>query len=192
MKAALALLANPSLYHTAADITLDAHRVSGLGFEVNRLPYHVSLKQTFKINHLPQLEQFCRRYARTLSPVMASFKKLTLWPSSVFGYQSGVLVVEAEKSEVLAAMHNGLNQALEKAFGSSPADFDGDAYTFHMTVAIGGKPYECYERAYAQLSSDKSRYLFQAEFKEIGLFYYDSDQITPGSYFCYRRYKIGA
>ncbi len=65
------------------------------------------------------------------------------------------------------------------------AAFDGDIYTFHMTIALVGKPYENYQKALNLL--DKKEYNMEVIFNQLGLLYYDDDSIKPGTYFCYKK-----
>ena len=53
-----------------------------------------------------------------------------------------------------------------------------------MTFAIGGADYESYQKAYDALK--KSDYRQICRFSKLGLLYYDDDNITPGTYFCYK------
>ena len=98
------------------------------------------------------------------------------------------MALKAEKSEELFDLHKRLNNELEKTFGKSPADHDGDDYAFHMTIAIGGKPFTSYQKAYELL--DKKTYNIDTVFDQLGLLYYDNDDIKPGSYFCYKRLSL--
>jgi len=66
---------------------------------VTRLPFHLSLKQPFIINNLDEFESFFDAYSKILKPVTIHFKELIAWPNSVFGYESGVLVLKAEKNK---------------------------------------------------------------------------------------------
>ena len=52
-----------------------------------------------------------------------------------------------------------------------------------MTFAIGGADYESYQRAYDKLIKSDYNQIFR--FSKLGLLYYDDDDITPGTYFCY-------
>ena len=57
-----------------------------------------------------------------------------------------------------------------------------------MTIAIGGKSYSDYEKVLGELR--KRNLDFNAVFNELALFYYDSDEIKPGTYYCYKRVKL--
>lgn len=53
-----------------------------------------------------------------------------------------------------------------------------------MTFAIGGAEYVSYQRAYDELIKSDYNQIFR--FSKLGLLYYDDDDITPGTYFCYK------
>lgn len=188
MKATFVLIASNEIENMAKKVMLEAHQKGGLGFEMARLPHHVSLKQPFIIDDLDEIERYFDEFVSTMKPISVNFEEITLWPSKVFGYDSGVMVIQAEKTKELYDLHIRLNKELEERYGLCPAEFDGEAYTFHMTLAIGGKPFENYQKAYELL--DKKVYDQEVEFNQLGLLYYDSDTITPGTYFCYKRVFI--
>ena len=188
MKATFVLIANNETENMGRKIMLEAHRKGDLGFEMARLPHHVSLKQPFKINDIDEIERYFDEFASTIKPITVNFTEVALWPSKVFGYDSGVMVIKAEKSDELYNLHKRLNKELEERFGACPAEFDGDAYTFHMTFAIGGQPFENYKKAYDLL--EKKEYYEEVKFDQLGLLYYDNDNFVPGTYFCYKRIYI--
>lgn len=53
-----------------------------------------------------------------------------------------------------------------------------------MTFAIGGVPYENYEKAYNTMKQEN--YEKECVFDKLGFLYYDDDSIRAGSYFCYK------
>ena len=188
MKATIVLIANNQTSNMAGKLLLDANKIVDLGYEMTRLPFHVSLKQPFIINDLDEFEEFFDDYSKTVKAVNVHFEKLITWENSVFGYDSGVMVLRAEKTEELANMHQELNHQLEEKFGTCQAAFDGAEYQFHMTIAIGGKSYSNYEKIYEELR--KRDLNFNSIFNELALFYYDSDEIKPGTYYCYKRVNL--
>jgi 2'-5' RNA ligase len=188
MKATIVLLADNETSNTASRLLLDANEIGKLGYELTRLPFHVSLKQPFSIKNISEFEKFFDKYSKQLRPVEVHFKELIAWKSSVFGLESGVLVLKAEKTRELSMLHENLNKKLEEELGLCKADFDGDAYSFHMTISLGNKPYSEYEKV-ASAMRDRS-FDFTALFSELGLFYYEGDTIELGKYFCYKRVSI--
>jgi 2'-5' RNA ligase len=187
MKATFVLLANNDTENYARKLMLKAHKIAGMGFEMSRLPHHVSLKQPFIIKDLEEIEEFFDTFAKSLTPIKVKFENMVAWPSSVFGYESGVLVLQAEKSIEINAIQERLNKELDERFGACPAEHDDD-YTFHMTITIGGSSFSTYEKALIDLGKVESA--FEAEFNELGLLYYDDDSFKPGTYCCYKRVSL--
>lgn len=184
MKATIVLIADNEAENYGRKLMLDAHRAGRLGFEMARLPQHVSLKQPFSISSLEEMEKFFDEFAGEQSPVEIQFDELEMYPSNVLGgLPSGCISIRVKESEKLKEMQKTLFQKLEERFGSCPAEHD-DNYVFHMTIAIGGAPYENYLTAYEALS--KKNYHRSFAFSKIGLLYYDDDNIQPGTYFCYK------
>jgi len=166
---------------------LKVYKTDGMEFEMSRLPHHVSLKQPFFIKNLEEIEEFFDTFTKSLSPIKVKFEKMVAWPSSVFGYESGVLVLQAEKSIEVNAIQASLNNELYEKFGECPAGHDDD-YTFHMTIAIGGSSFSTYEKVLVEFGKVESA--FETEFNELGLLYYDDDSFKPGTYCCYKRVSL--
>lgn len=183
MKATIVLIANHEAENFGRRMMLSAHRAGNLGFEMARLPQHVSLKQPFRIPSLEEFEEFFDEFAKKVKKVTIRFADINVFPSNVFGYDSGCIFLNAETSSELLSYQKLLFIQLDKHFGNCPADHDGD-YTFHMTVAIGGAPYTNYMIAEKELQ--KLEYKRECIFDKLGLLYYDDDAIKPGTYFCYK------
>ncbi|MDE5555346.1 MAG: 2'-5' RNA ligase family protein [Muribaculaceae bacterium] len=184
MKATIVLIADNDAENFGRKLMLDAHRCGKMGFEMARLPQHVSLKQPFAIPGLDEMEHFFDKFAKTLSPIDVQFVNMELFPSNVLGgVESGCLSLRVKDTPQLKNAQQSLNEELTKAFGPCPAEHDDD-YIFHMTFAIGGSPFDNYQRAYDELKNMDFNQTFK--FSKLGLFYYDDDNITPGSYFCYK------
>lgn len=184
MKATIVLIADDEVENYGRKILLEAHRIGKVGFEMTRLPFHVSLKQPFVVPSLEEIEDFFDEFLEKVSPVDVNFEELVVYPNnSIGGEPSGCLSIRIKKTSELERIQKDLFANLEKRFGPCPAPFDDD-YVFHMTVAIGKVPYENYKRAYDVLC--KSNYNRSFKFNKIGLLYYDDDNILPGTYFCYK------
>ena len=57
MKATIVLIADNEAENYGRKLMLKAHRAGGMGFEMARLPQHVSLKQPFAIESLEEAEE---------------------------------------------------------------------------------------------------------------------------------------
>lgn len=188
MKATIALIGDNHIENYGRKLMLQAHRIGDLGFEMARLPHHVSLKQPFLVPSLEEMEEFFDEFAKELRPVEVHFEELSVYPNNgISGNPSGCLSIRANSTPQLGQIQRELFQKLEERFGPCPANFDND-YVFHMTIALGKAPFENYQKAYEALS--KQSYKQSFIFNHLGLFYYDDDNICPGTYFCYKIAKL--
>lgn len=184
MKATIVLIADNDAENYGKKLMLEAHRHGKMGFEMARLPQHVSLKQPFVIPDLARMEGFFDEFAGELSPFDIEFVDMDLFPSNVLGgVPSGCMSLRVKTTPQLAEAQKKLNEELYQTFGACPAEHDDD-YIFHMTFAIGGADYGAYQRAYDALKKTDYRRVFR--FNRLGLLYYDDDNIVPGTYFCYK------
>jgi len=189
MKVVFALLANDIVENLACKIMLDAHRKGGLGLLSGRVPHHISLKQPFSITSFEDIEDYFEEFAATLKPITVRLTTLEPWNTRIFGERTGAIVLKAEKTKELMDLHIRLNKELESRFGSSPARFDGDAYSFHVTISMTDKTIEECQTVFDELSSKELN--MEVEFNKIGLIYIDGDEIRPDNYFCYKRLTFG-
>ena len=188
MKATIVLIAEDEVENYGRKLLLKAHQIGKVGFEMTRLPFHVSLKQPFLVPSLEEIEEFFDEFAEKVSPIDINFEELVVYPNNAIGGESsGGLSLRIKKTEELEGMQKELFDKLESRFGSCPAPFD-DNYVFHMTIAIGKAPFENYKRAYDALC--KSDYRSSRQFNRIGLLYYEDDNILPGTYFCYKTVEL--
>lgn len=184
MKTTVVLIANNEAENFGRRMMLEANKYGGMGFEMARLPQHVSLKQPFSIPNLEEMEEFFESFVKELAPFEIEFVDMDLFPSNVLGgIPSGCMSLRVKETHELSEAQRKLNEGLYKKFGPCPADHDDD-YIFHMTFAIGGASFESYQRAYNELA--KQDYKKSFTFNKLGLLYYDDDNITPGTYFCYK------
>lgn len=189
MKATIVLIADNEAENFGRKMMLEAHKHGNMGFEMARLPQHVSLKQPFSIPNLDDMEEFFDRFVKELLPFEIEFEDIDVFPSNVLnGLPSGCMSLRVKETPQLTDAQKKLNEGLYAKFGPCPAEHDDD-YIFHMTFAIGGAGFEAYERAYAELI--KLDYKKSFRFNKLGLLYYDDDNITPGTYFCYKICDIG-
>lgn len=188
MRSTLVLIGNSEAQNYGAKTLLEAHRLANTGFEMTRLPFHVSLKQTFIIRDFNEFEEFFDSFAKTVKPLEIPFEKMVLSPNSAIGgVPSGCLAMRAQKTHELDELQKRLFSELTQRFGSCPAEHDND-YVFHMTLAIGNAPYENYLKAYEELKTKPVPKSFV--FDKLAWFYYDDDSIKAGTYFCYKLHDL--
>ena len=132
MRTAIALLVEDELRNRLASFTL---RCRDYGFSLNvlRLPAHVSLKQPFIVNDFERFEEYFEEFARHTEPQPLQLDGFELWGNEEYG----VVVVRVAASHRLRQLHAQLNAELEREFGGTHADLDGDDYEFHLSIALG-------------------------------------------------------
>jgi len=189
MKAAFALLANPEIHNIVRRLAWDIHQKYHTGTRHASLPPHISLKQPFAVSDLSDLEHYMAELAQSIEPFEAQLTELQVLPLAFGGIEYGILWVDVEESEILRGLHNRLNAELNQRYGSTPADFDGAAYHFHMTVILGGQPVEKYRNFLSEVSDPKLDMRFMV--KELAMFVYDEPLGPNGEYLSYKILPIG-
>jgi 2'-5' RNA ligase len=190
MKATFALLANLDAYNLVRKVAWDAHRDFKIGLDVARLEPHVSLKQPFEVRDFAALETYMTDFTDRIPYFEIQLTELQVIPVTINNFKTAILWVDVEQSTELRALHKRLNQELEDRFGHTPADHDGDEYHFHMTIAIGRKPYAAYQE---MLESYESR-LIDLSFRsqELAMFVYTDNFDLNQGYMTYKKLPLGA
>jgi 2'-5' RNA ligase len=86
------------------------------------------------INDFTRFDAYFEELARRIEPQQLNFDNLVFWGTP----GQGVVTARVVGSPRLRQLHNLINTELEQTFGGTQADFDGDDYEFHLTLAIGG------------------------------------------------------
>jgi len=189
MKATFALLADNYIYNLVRKLSWDIHQKYRTGIDVCRLPPHISLKQTFDISDLDALSEYMTELAGSIEPFQARLTHLELIDATIDGLESGIIWLNVEETELLRGIHNRLNEELTARFGNVPADFDGENYHFHMSVAIGGQPIETYHKI---LREFKDRLVnLQCEIRDLVMFVYDERTDVNAGYMTYKILPLG-
>lgn len=85
MKATIVLIADHDAENYGRKLMLEAHKHGKMGFEMARLPQHVSLKQPFSIPNLEDMEVFFDEFAKEVHSFDIEFEQMDVWPSNVLG-----------------------------------------------------------------------------------------------------------
>jgi 2'-5' RNA ligase len=185
MRATFVLLANNDLENYAKKLVLKAQNIGKLGFEACRLPFHVSLKQTFAIPSVESIEEYFDGFVKTLKPVTVHFTELDLYKAKIMGIDSGAISIKAERTPQIDELQKRFFAELNNKFGECKAEYDDD-YVFHMTICYGLASPEQYDKVFNVLKVHN--YNFESVFSQLGLFYYED--VKPGAYFCYKKTDI--
>ena len=113
MKATIVLIADNDAENYGRKMMLEAHKHGGMGFEMARLPQHVSLKQPFSIQSLDDMEAFFDCFAKELSAFDIEFVDMDVFPSNVLGgQQSGCMSLHVKETLQLAEAQRRLKEGL--------------------------------------------------------------------------------
>jgi 2'-5' RNA ligase len=184
MKAALALLANTEVHNFVRQLAWAIHQKFHIGIEASRLPPHVSLKQPFAVSDLSALAAYMHELADSLTPIEVALPQLQLVQVSIDGLETGILWLDVHETVQLRRLHNRICSELAVRFGGTQAPFDGTAYRFHMTVAIGTQSLSVYQTMYEEISSLPVDLHYIAQ--ELALFVYDDEANLNGGYMTYK------
>ena len=122
---------------------LRAHRAGGMGFEMARLPQHVSLKQTFSIPSLERVEKFFDEFVKKIKPIKIEFEQIDIFPNnSLGGIPSGVMSLRVIETPELKNTQLFLFDELNKEFGPCPAEHDDD-YIFQYCFLFFSSYFVC-------------------------------------------------
>ncbi len=161
MKAGLALLTDRTVENAVNRLAWDINQRWQTGLMARAYPAHISLKQPCEIgDRLAEMEAFMARFAASIPPLPIELRGLYVWEN--------VLGIDVSETPALRELHNRLNRELPPVFGDVRADFDGDGYHFHMTVAMGGATAETYKAIFAGCTDVVLPTAFTA--RELGLF----------------------
>ena len=189
MKATFALLANLKINNLVRKIAWENHRSHGIGFEVARLEPHVSLKQGFEVHDFESLEAYMTDLAASIPPFEIHITGIQAIPANIDSVETGILWFDIENTPNLRGLHNRLNRELESRFGPTPAEHDGEAYHFHMTIAMGGKPFEVYQSIANSFQSNPIDLRFKTV--ELAMFVYDEGARIDRRYMTYKILPLG-
>ncbi len=189
MKAAFALLVDHNAHNFIRKLAVDIHSKYRIDFLVSLLPPHVSLKQPFEIDSLPETEAYLNRLAETIQPFEITLTHLELQTSPLDDGETGILWLNVQETPMLRDLHNRINRELSERFENTGAPFDGPDYHFHATVELGGQPSEVYRKIYAEYEHIEVNLSFTAS--EIAMFYYDDLGGKSGTFITYKILSVG-
>ena len=189
MNVTFALLANQEIHNKVRRISWEIHQKYHTGLDISLLPPHISLKQPFEISALPPLESYMIEFARSINPFMVSLTQLELIETTMDNLPTGILWLDVRETKQLRQLHNRLNEQLAKLFGDVSAAYDGPAYHFHMSLAIGGQPIEVYQQIFKEFIGQWQPVQFRV--KNLALFTYDESNPNHAGYMTYKILTIG-
>lgn len=189
MEAAFALLADSKITNLIRKIAWEVDQKFQTGMDAARLDPHISLKQPFKVRDFPGLEAYMQDLAASITPFEIHITGIQAIPIQIGHCKSGILWLEMEQTEFLKRLHHRLNRELETRFGPVPAQYDGDSYHFHMTIAMGKQPLEVYQAAAKSLERPPINLRFNTT--KLAMFIKKETVSLDGYFFTYKQLPLG-
>lgn len=189
MEAVFALLADLKIANLVRKIAWEVDQKHQTGLDAIRLDPHVSLKQPFMVSDFTRLEAYMHDLAASIDPFEIHITGVQAISLPVGSWESGILWLEVAQTESLKQLHHRLNRELETRFGPVPAQYDGDSYHFHMTIAMGGQPLEVYQVAAKPFKDPPINLCFETT--KLALFIKHERTSTPGHFFPYKQLPLG-
>lgn len=127
--------------------------------------------------------------AGSIQPFDVTLTELQAVPIFFDDVEYGILWIDVEETELLRELHNRLNHDTNLLFGDTRADFDGDAYHFHMTVMMCGQLMDICRKYQSDIQHSKVNLRYTA--RELAMFVHDEPMGPHNDSLCYRILPFG-
>jgi len=149
MKAAFILPVDYRVHNFIRKLEHSIDQRYGTHFLSTWVPPHISLKLSFRIPSLVEVEEYFDRLAAGIQPIRITLDRLELSTWFDGDEDQGVLWLAVRENRRLRDLHLRINRELAARFENTRARYDGPDFRFHASVAIGGAPLDLYRRIYA-------------------------------------------
>ena len=190
MKIAIVLLLNNKIYNFIRKLQVEMHQKYQVGFTAASAPPHISLKQPFSINNLATAEHYFDEFVASIKPFEITFNKIELKFVPENNQEKGILWLAVAPNNSLIDLHNRLNHELAQRFENTQADFDGPAYQFHATLAVGTHLSEIGPKLYAEYHDLTINLNYKV--KHVLLFYKENDKDPIRDFIAYKRLAVNS
>jgi len=185
----IALLVDYKVNNYVREIVYNLSENQGVGIEPSLLPQHVSLKQTFEVDSIKEVDRFFEDFAASVKTFEVEFSKIDLIKMGAGEKTTEILWLDVEESNELRVIHNRLNDEMAKQVNVPATGFDGDRFHFHSTIAYGYNGEVDFESVKEEWEPLTPELRFEA--KEIALFYSPDAQCVPGRFVTYKILPLG-
>jgi len=184
-----ALLVDDSTHNFMRKRALELEHAYRVGFRAALVSPHISLKQPFRAANLAAIEAYFDAFAAGIQPFDVMLEAVEVLPAAGPGHDMGIVWLAARESQVLRDLHDRLNIELAARFEHTTANFDGPAFRFHATVALGGQPPEVYQAIAASHGQPDLRMTCRIDRILLGCA--DDAYDPPGPFISYKILSLG-
>jgi len=150
----IALLIDQETQNSIRKLILKLHIEYGLELVAALLPQHISLKSSFTLKNIDEIETYFDNLAVSLEPVDFKLQNIELINFEKKGIMNEVIWIDVEENSDLRNIHKKVNRDLKDKFDIPLSPFDGDMFHFHSTLFYrfnNQTPMEIYEKAFQDL-----------------------------------------
>jgi len=183
MYVCFALLLDFEVHNRIRKIIYKLIKEQHVGIESSLLPQHISLKQSFYVSDIEEIENYFEEFALSLNSFEITFKAIDLINMKNGENETQVLWLDIQESQGLREIHNRLNNDLMNKFKIPNSGFDGDTFHFHSTLTYGHNQYKELSEIKIELNNVFNETKFQV--KEIAMFY-SVDELRPGRFITHK------
>ena len=180
----IAIITDNLIQNQSRKIAYDLSQKSRISILSSRLPQHISLKQSFKVKNVEEIEKYFDSITKTMQSFEINLAQVDLCLMKNFTSNTQILWYEVMESSELRELHNKLNRDLSDKFGIEMQGFDGDIFKFHSTIAYDSNKEEIFKSYFDSIKYEGMSFSFKV--KEIALFYCPDDEPTPGNFITYK------
>jgi 2'-5' RNA ligase len=185
-----ALLVDHNIHNYARKLALEINEKYHTGLAASLLPQHISLKQSFEVNQIEEVEKYFDGLAQEIIPFEITFSKTDLITFTKGNSEIGILWMDTEENQQLRNLHNKINKDLMEQFGIMLLGPDGEKFHFHSTLIYGGQPVDIFKKIYRELDNKIINLKFIP--KEMVMFYSPDKESVPSTYITYKILPIGS
>lgn len=186
MWATLCLLGDFDAENFCREFMTEASIKEDVGVAAANLPRHISLGLPYEVKDWDAYVRFADELATKLHPVTVRLTEMGCIP---IGDVSGNYHFKFVEGFGLDQLRLDTVHALNSKLGLSVPEKDGVTGQRNITLGFGKAPFANYQKYVGEVDSSR----FEGKeltFDQLGIFYYDSDKITPTSFFCCKRYRL--
>lgn len=180
----IAALTDSVTQNNARKIAFDLSTNYDIGTLSARLPLHISLKQSFKVKSIEELEEYFDNFTCSLSPFYVKIEKTELLSMEDEFKTTQILWYKMVDSAELRNLHERLNSELYEHFGIQKQGFDGENWKFHSTIAYDINKENVFNKYLAENDLSVSSKLVKID--KLAIFFSPNDKLTPGDFITYK------
>jgi len=180
----IAIITDNLVQNNSRKIAYNLSQKSRISTLASRLPQHISLKQSFRVDNIVEIEEYFDSFVKLMNPFEVIMPKIDLCLMRNKEANTQILWYDVKESTELRELHDKLNRELSDKFSVEKQGYDGDTFKFHSTIAFDTNKEDLFIDSFDILKQKKISFSFKV--KKIALFYCPDDEAKPGNFITYK------